>query len=125
MDFLTAELRAGELAPVLLGNSNYTKTVSKHFFERHGIISHIFCARMPFWGRFSLTAKHHTVAGFENDELLLIALLDFAAGAQNKDVILFLIPGTDSAGQFIRRNRERLEPHFVLADAQSLSELIG
>lgn len=125
MDFLATELYAGELAPVLLGNSNYTKIVSKRFFDRHDMISHIFCGKAPFWSRLSLTAKYHTVAGFENDELLLIALLDFAAGAQNKDVILFLIPGTDSAGQFIRRNRERLEPHFVFADAQSLSELIG
>lgn len=125
MDFLATELHAGELAPVLLGNSNYAKIVSKRFFDRHDMISHIFCGKAPFWSRLSLTAKYHTVAGFENDELLLIALLDFAAGAQNKDVILFLIPGTDSAGQFIRRNRERLEPHFVFADAQSLSELIG
>lgn len=125
MDFLATELYAGELAPVLLGNSNYAKIVSKRFFDRHDMISHIFCGKAPFWSRLSLTAKYHTVAGFENDELLLIALLDFAAGAQNKDVILFLIPGTDSAGQFIRRNRERLEPHFVFADAQSLSELIG
>ncbi len=125
MNYLSAELKAGELAPVLLENSDYAKTIARRFFERRGVISHIFCNRAPFLGRFSLVAKYHPVAGFEKDELLLIALSDFAASVQNRDVILYLIPGTRSARQFIQRNRAQLETDYVLADQASLSELIG
>ena len=126
MDYLANELRAGELAPVLLGNSGHSKAVSRQFFYRYGMISHIFCNRVSFFGRFfSLTAKYHPVNGFEKDELLLIALKDFAKSVQNRDIVLFLIPGTEKAKQFIRRNREQLEADFVLADARALAKLIG
>ena len=125
MDFLTTELRAGELAPILLGDSAYTKAVSRQFFNRYGLISHIFCGRVPFLRRFCLTAKYHRVSGFDQDELLWIALKDFAAGVQNKDVVLFLIPGTEKALQFVKQNREKLESFFVLSSTQTLSQLIG
>ena len=124
MDFLQKELRAGELAPVLLGDSGYARSVSRAFFARQGILSHIFCNRVPFLRRFCLTAKYHAVAGFENEELLLIALRDFAAGVQNRDVVLYLIPGTDAARQFMEQNRAQLEPNFVLANQASLAGLL-
>lgn len=125
MNYLAMELQAGELAPILLGNSEYARTISKRLFNRYGLVSHVFCDRTPFWGRFSLSAKYHPIAGFETDELLLIALKDFTAGVKNRDLILYLVPGTDSLARFIRRNREQLEQDFVLADAASLSELLG
>lgn len=125
MDFFANELRAGELAPILLGNSSYSKSIARKIFGRYGMISHIFCGRVPFLRRFSLTAKYHSMVGFEKDELLLIALKDFAKGVQNRDVVLYLIPGTEKAKQFVRRNRERLENDFVIANTQSLAKLIG
>ena len=125
MDFLENELYAGEFAPILLGDSRFARSVSRRFFSRHHIISHIFCNRVPFLRRFCLTAKYHTVNGFEKDELLLLALHDFAAGVQNRDLILYLVPGNEHARQFIEQNREQLEPDFVIADTQSLEKLIG
>jgi|GEM_PF-1944967 len=125
MDYFANELRVGELAPILLGNSSYSKSISKRIFSRHGMISHIFCNRVSFLKRFCLTAKYHPVGGFEEDELLLLALKDFAKGVQTRDIVLYLIPGTEKAKQFIRRNRERLEPDFVIADESSLVKLIG
>ncbi len=125
MDFLSSELRAGELAPILLGDSGFARSISRRFFLQHHVISHIFCNHVPFLRRICLTAKYHAVNGFENDDLLLIALQDFAAGVKKRDIILYLIPGTENARRFIERNRQLLESVFVIADAQSLAILIG
>ena len=125
MDFLKNELCTGECAPILLGDSGFARSVSRRFFSRYHVISHIFCNRVPFLRHFCLTAKYHTVTGFEKDELLLIALQDFAAGVQKRDLILYLISGNDHARQFIEQNREQLEADFVIADTQSLEKLIG
>ena len=123
VDFLSDERFAGETAPILLGYSAAAGDLAHRLFRRHRVITHVFCARVPFLRRFSLTMKFHPVHGFDRDELLLTALEDFADGSGNPEAILYLIPATRRAAALIRANRDRLEPRYVIASPAELRRL--
>lgn len=124
MNYISAELDAGEFSPIVIGNSGYARSISRRFFNRYGIFSHIFCERSTFLKRLSITSKFHQVDGFDREELLLIALEDFANSVQDRDIILYLIPGTSKAAHFIRRNRAKLESYFLVASPETMLRLL-
>ena len=120
MDFLSNNIRSGDLAPVLLGYSATADKIAHRLFHRYRLISHVFCERMPFRKRFSLSMKFHIIHGFSYDELLLSALEDFADTVRNTDVILCLIPATERAASLVDRHRERLESRYVIASPDAI-----
>ena len=123
MDFLSDELLSGELAPIMLGYSPAARDAARRLFHRHRVITHVFCSRVPFLKRFSLTMKFHPICGTAHDELILTALEDFADSNRGAEAILYLIPATRRAARLIRSNRERLESRFVIASQEELRRL--
>lgn len=123
MDFLANDVLSGELSPILLGYSAIAGNLSRRLFHRHRLISHVFCERISFLRRLSLTMKFHFVCSFSHDELLLTALEDFADANRASEVILYLIPTTTATSAFVARHRERLETRFVIASADDIRRL--
>ena len=54
---------------------------------------------------------------------MLTALKDFAKQLGHADVILYLIPCTEDYANFVWRNRESLEPFFVIANSPEMERV--
>lgn len=121
MDFIENDVLSGEIVPVLLGLSPETQETARRMFRRYGVVSHVFCDRVPFLARLSLSAKYHSIH-HENagDRLMLEALLDFAEQLENADLILYLIPCTEQSASLLWKHRDRLEGSYVIADRKEL-----
>ena len=115
MDYITEDILAGELVPVLLGLSIETVETARRMYHTHNVVSHVFCEHVPLATRISLCMKFHTVTHTSGDRLMVMALEDFASKYQNTDVLLYLIPCTEAYANLIWRNRTELESHFVIA----------
>ena len=115
MDFTENGAPISELVPVLLGISPEAMQTARRFFKNYGTISHVFCDSIPLTARFSLCVKYHPIHHSAGDLLMLTALRDFAKQLGNADLILYLIPCTVDYANFLWRNREQLEPYFVIA----------
>ena len=115
MDFIEDKFLGGELVPVLLGTSPEAMQTARRFFKKFGTVSHVFCDRIPLAARLSLCVKYHPILHDAGDLLMLTALKDFAKQLGNADLILYLIPCTEDYSNFVWRNREILEPYFVIA----------
>ncbi len=122
MDANEGNLFWKEAAPILLGYSQRTREIAKRFFGSNRVISHVFCERIPLLHRFSLIMKFHTIHGFSRDELLLIALEDFADSVRNTETVLYLIPTTQKTARFVRRHRDRLETRYMIASESAQLE---
>ena len=116
MDFIMQDILSGELIPVLLGFSTETHETAHRMYRRYGVLSHVFCQRVSLPMRLSLCMKFHTIRQTANEQLMLRALIDFAEQLSNADVILYLIPCTESYANFVWQNRDVLERRFVIAD---------
>lgn len=123
MDFIEDEVLCGELIPVLLGTSPEALETARRFFKKYGTVSHMFCDRVPLSVHFSLCIKYHSVRHSAGEELMLTALKDFAKQLGHADVILYLIPCTVDDSNFVWRNREILEPFFVIADPHEMDRV--
>lgn len=116
MHFIETEILAGELIPVLLGQSVETNETAKRIFRQYRLVSHVFCEKKPRVFGLTFCTKYHTVRHSAGERLLLTALLDFASQLGNAEVILYLIPCTVDDANFVWRYRGELEPHYVVAD---------
>ena len=123
MDFIQDEILCGELVPVLLGTSSEAMQTARRFFKKFGTVSHVFSHRTPLTARLSLCVKYHTIQHSAGDLLMLTALKDFAKQLGNADLILYLIPCTEDYANFIWRNKEALEPFFVVADQPEMDRV--
>lgn len=123
MDFIEDELLSGELVPVLLGTSAEAMQTARRFFKKYGTVSHVFCHRLPLTSRLSFSVKYHPIQHSAGDLLMLTALKDFAKQLGNADLILYLIPCTEDYANFVWRNREVLEPFFVIADLPEMERV--
>ena len=94
MDYIVKDVLSGELIPVLLGISLEVSETAHRMYRKYGVVSHVFCDKVPFAMRFSLCMKFHIIPRTSNQRLLLQALNDFAVQLGNAEVILYLIPGT-------------------------------
>ena len=115
MDFLEDGALDAGLVPVLLGISPEAMQTARRFFKKYGTISHVFCDSIPLSARLSLCVKYHPIHHSAGDLLMRTALKDFAKQLGNADIILYLIPCTEDYANFLWRNREFLEPYFVIA----------
>lgn len=115
MNFVEDTALNAELVPVLLGISPEAMQTARRFFKKYGTISHVFCDEIPLSARLSLCVKYHPIRHSAGNLLMLTALKDFAKQLGNADLILYLIPCTEDYSNFLWRNRESLEPYFVIA----------
>lgn len=123
MDFIVNEILSGELVPILLGIAPETAETAHRMFKKYGIVSHVFCDKVPLPMRLSLCMKFHIVPHTEGEQLMLHALSDFADQLENADVILYLIPCTEAYVNVTWLHRERLERRFVLADKREMHRI--
>jgi len=120
MDFIVNDVLGGELVPILLGISPETSEAAHRTFKKYGVVSHVFCDKIPFSMHFSLCMKFHVIPHTEGEQLMLRALLDFADQLENADLILYLTPCTEAYANLIWLHKEQLERRFVLADKQEM-----
>lgn len=116
MDYITEDLLAGELVPVLLGFSQETVETARRMYKEHNVVSHVFCEYVPLPLRISLCMKFHLLSHASGDRLMLTALEDFVSRLDNTDALPYLIPCTETYANLVWRNRATLERRFVLAD---------
>ncbi|MBQ8416947.1 MAG: hypothetical protein IJX13_08665 [Clostridia bacterium] len=116
MDFIMADVLSGELVPVLLGISPEVSETAHRMYRQYGVVSHVFCDKIPLAMRLSLCMKFHVIRRTTDQRLLIQALNDFAEQLGNADVILYLIPCTEEYAGMVWRECEALESRFVIAD---------
>lgn len=120
MDFIMKDVLSGELIPVLLGVSPQVSETAHRMYRKYGVISHVFCEKVPLTMRLSLCMKFHIIHRTANEQLMLQALHDFADQLGNADVILYLIPCTEDYANFVWSKCEELERRFVIADKSEM-----
>ena len=123
MDFIVEDILSGELIPVLLGLSSEANETAHRMFRQYGVISHVFCDRIPLTMRLNLCMKFHTIRHTANETLMLHALIDFSEQLGNADVILYLIPCTEGYANWVWQNRDLLESRYVIADKQEMHRI--
>ena len=123
MDFIVPEILSGELVPVLLGCSVHTAELSLKIFRRYGVVSHVFCNKIPLSLRFSAFLRFHKVGKTRGQALMTTALLDFAEQMGNADVILYLFPCSEEYVDFLWDQQEALESRYVLADRRTEAQI--
>ncbi len=120
MDFIGKEILSGEIVPVLLGLSPEANLTARRMYRQYGVVSHVFCHKLPLPLRLTLCMKFHVIRHTSGEQLMRQALSDFATQLENLDVILYLIPCTEEAMGLIWHHRDELERRFVLADKPEL-----
>ena len=123
MDFIMQDILSGELVPVLLGISAEADRTARRMYRQYGVVSHVFCNKIPLPMRLTLCMKFHTVQDTPNGLLMLCALHDFAAQLENADVILYLIPCTEHYANLVWEHRDELERKFVIADKPEMQRV--
>jgi predicted ATP-grasp superfamily ATP-dependent carboligase len=124
MDFIMTDVLSGELVPVLLGMSAEANETARRMYRQYGVVSHVFCDRIPLSMRLSLSMKFHIIRhSAKNDRLMLQALADYADQLGNKEIILYLIPCTEHYANMIWHNRDELERSFVIADKPEMEKV--
>ncbi len=122
MDFIVKDILSGELIPVLLGVSPEANRTARRFFRQYGVVSHLFCDKIPLTMRLTYCIKFHPIHN-TTDRLMLTALQDFAEQLGNADVILYLIPCTVDHANFMWQNRGELEKRYVLASQPEMEKV--
>ena len=123
MDFIMQDALSGELVPVLLGLSQEVNETARRMYRRFGVVSHVFCERIPLAMRLSLCMKFHIIRHTSDERLMLQALHDFAASLGRAEVILYLIPCTEGYANFVWTHCEELEGKFVIASKEEMERV--
>ncbi|MBQ7335292.1 MAG: hypothetical protein IJW92_02315 [Clostridia bacterium] len=123
MDYIVKDVLAGELIPVLLGSTTEVSETARRMYRQYGVISHVFCEKIPIAMRLSLCMKFHVIHRTCDERLLVQALVDFADRLENADVILYLIPGTEEYADLVWRRQEELETRYVIADKAEMARV--
>ncbi len=116
MDFIKEDILSDELVPVLLGLSPEAIETAHRIYRQYGVLSHVFCNRVPLANRLTLCMKYHVIPESTNERLMMEALFDFSNQLSNQDVILYLIPCTETYVTLVWNEREALERKFVIAE---------
>ena len=123
MEYIMNDVLSGAIVPVLLGLTTESGETAHRMYRRHGVISHVFCNRIPFSMRLSLCMKFHRIPNTTGDELMLQALTDFADQLGNADLILYLIPCNEHYTKLVWDHAEELERRFVIADREEMDRV--
>ena len=122
MDTLKQIMPVGDLIPVLLGASAEAQRTARRLFRKYGKISRLFCSKAPVASILAPYVKVHAIHS-ESNQLMLTALEDFAIQAKHADVVLYLIPCTMEDSNFVWKNREFLEQHYVIAGSTVMDDV--
>ncbi len=125
MDFIAPDILAGELTPVLLGFSPETVEIARRMHQKYGVLSHVFCDKVPFAMRLSLFMKFHFVQHTKNETLMVQALTDFAEPVKHADVILYLIPCNEDYAGMIWEHGDLLESRYVVANEEQIERILS
>lgn len=120
MDYIVKDALEGELIPVLLGISAEVNDTAHRMYREYGVVSHVFCERVPIAMRFSLCMKFHVVSHTSDERLMIDALTDFANQLGNADVILYLIPCTEHYANIVWERCADLEGKYVIASREEM-----
>ena len=120
MDYIMEDILSGELVPVLLGVSHEVSETAHRMYRKYGVVSHVFCDKIPLPMRLSLCMKFHVIHHTSNEQLMIQALTDFADQLGNRDIILYLIPCTEEYVNLIWRRQDALEGRYVIADKNEI-----
>ena len=123
MDYIMNDVLSGAIVPVLLGLTTESSETAHRMYRRHGVMSHVFCDRIPFAMRLSLCMKFHRIPETAGDRLLLQALEDFADQLGNADLILYLIPCDEHYTKLVWDRSDELERRFVIADRDEMERV--
>ena len=123
MEYIMNDVLSGAIVPVLLGLTTEASDTAHRMYRRHGVMSHVFCDRIPFSMRLSLCMKFHRIPNTTGDELMLQALTDFADQLSNADLILYLIPCDEHHTKLVWDHAEELERRFVIADRAEMERV--
>ena len=123
MEYIMNDVLSGAIVPVLLGLTTEASETAHRMYRRHGVMSHVFCDRVPFAMRLSLCMKFHRIPDTTGDKLMLQALTDFADQLGNADLILYLIPCNEHYTNFVWNHTEELERRFVIADRAEMDRV--
>ena len=123
MEYIMNDVLSGAIVPVLLGVTPEASDTAHRMYRQHGVISHVFCDRIPLSMRLSLCMKFHRIPSTKNEQLLLQALSDFADQLSNADLILYLIPCNEHYTKLVWDHTEELERRFVLADRAEMERV--
>jgi len=120
MDYIKKDALSGELIPVLLGLSQEVNETAHRMYRQYGVVSHVFCEKIPLAMRLSLCMKFHLIKHTSDERLMTQALHDFADQLGNAEVILYLIPCTEEYASFVWKHCENLEGKFVIASKEEM-----
>lgn len=123
MDYIKPDELSGELIPVLLGLSQEVNETARRMYRRYGVVSHVFCEKIPIAMRLSLCMKFHVIKHTADERLMTQALHDFADQLGNAEVILYLIPCTEEYANFVWAHCENLEGKFVIASKEEMERV--
>ena len=123
MDFIMKDVLSGELVPILLGTSAEAVETARRMYRMYGVVSHVFCDKIPLPRRLSLCMKFHIIRHTSDERLMIYALKDFAEQLENADVILYLIPCTEKYANIVWQHRDELERRFVIADRPEMNRV--
>lgn len=123
MDYIKPDELSGELIPVLLGLSQEVNETARRMYRRYGVVSHVFCEKIPIAMRLSLCMKFHVIKHTSDERLMTQALHDFADQLGNAEVILYLIPCTEEYANFVWAHCENLEGKFVIASKEEMERV--
>ena len=123
MEYIMNDVLSGAIVPVLLGVTPEASDTAHRMYRQHGVLSHVFCDRIPLSMRLSLCMKFHRIPSTKNEQLLLQALSDFADQLSNADLILYLIPCNEHYTKLVWDHTEELERRFVLADRAEMERV--
>ena len=123
MEYIMNDVLSGAIVPVLLGMSIEASETAHRMYRRHGVMSHVFCDRIPLASRLSLWMKFHRVPKTAGEQLMLQALTDFADQLGNADLILYLIPCDEHYTNLVWDHAEELERRFVIADRDEMERV--
>ena len=123
MDYIKPNELSGELVPVLLGLSQEVNETARRMYRRYGVVSHVFCEKIPIAMRLSLCMKFHVIRHTSDERLMTQALHDFADQLGNAEVILYLIPCTEEYANFVWAHCENLEGKFVIASKEEMERV--
>ena len=120
MDYIVKDTLSGELIPVLLGVSTEVSETAHRMYREYGVVSHVFCEKIPLSMRLSLCMKFHNIKHTAGERLMIDALTDFASQLGNADVILYLIPCTEEYANLVWEKHEELEGRYVIASRDEM-----
>ena len=123
MEYIMNDVLSRAIVPVLLGVTPEAGETAHRMYRRHGVLSHVFCDKIPFPARLSLCMKFHRIPDTTNDRLMLQALEDFADQLGNADLILYLIPCNEHYTKLVWDHVEDLERRFVIADRDEMERV--